>query len=1261
MEQLPRPPSRQHKPGQPLDAPEKTETRAIAASLSASAILNNRSRSNSAASLSRNSLPVSQGQSSPPTPRNNPSNRNHQHNNSSLSIVASPTDSISPAATPSPFLHSLQAHTVRETNKARKFSVRGRKNINQYEVIEELGRGVHGKVKRALNSDTKEEVAIKIIPRFSKKRRLGKVTAKPEKDHKTMREIAILKKIRHPNVVALLEVIDDPELKKIYMVLEYVELGEICWRKKGLPHICAHERRRVERDMRSSSFSAEDLEYNQQRRQEHQGDLHQIQEEETRANNRAMYLGHHEFPEFFNYELAPEDDSSTSMSRNVSAHNFMFEPHNANSVPSSVVASRATSRAPSRNQSFSSLSRHFNGMHEGHITEESEPADTPVSPRRDHSFPAFLIEDQTFRARSDSMSESVLSHSSLDFNPLVTHDAFADDFSYVPCFTYDRARSTFRDTVLGLEYLHYQGVVHRDIKPANLLWTKDRRVKISDFGVSYFGRPIRDGEDDGTVSESEAMDFDDDRELSKTVGTPAFFAPELCYTDLDKEQYKVSEQIDIWSLGVTLYCLIYARIPFLAEDEFQMFKKIATEDVFIPTQRLAPVDPSTSPNTTSLYQRQNVAPYRDDNVLIYEDVDPNLRDLLQKMLIKDPEKRIRIREIKRHPWVTADIPDVQQWLDETDPAKPSLGRKIQVDEKELTAAVSTLSFMERVKKTITKIMHPLGGGERDTTKTRRRAPSSTASSCGDISRGHMFGSSASLQASAMPRDARRRSIRPDDATVHPLVNSITAETAEAPAMVYDPLATVLPEVSTPYHPGAPAMYHDHVREKSLEEPVRASDLRHSASLRSHRKSHSKSVANPMLERSGGSMRDVSLHRPVFDSGDDLVSMNTAPLPSDTPPVRSVSRSRARGISHSSIPSGRTQSPSTPSANTSATTPCSPLRGVHPTGHGRAMRSVDLSRGGHYSASLSPHGVNNFLRLTPVDTPRAEPSAATYRPDVHAAGEERPMTAHRVPSTQDTQFGIPDALPNQSLESQVSSAGSSSGEVYSPTTRTRASTGLSSTQSIVSSSCEPVGTPMSSPSDISSPVSSGNLASDGQCGGAINVSTFQSDPSLPALLSGASSVSADLDGEAFFSSKVDATSAIYRTTDSSTPPAMAKDRMDDFLDIQRSESFVPVQLDVETRPPHSPTSVSSHSHSHSHNQRLSISSQIHEPKQTQAVLSLADEDEDADDSDSDGGLTLPMRRRSRMPETHSRFPFPPRRRDTNASICSSDTAKKVDYS
>merc|ERR1719397_713564 len=66
---------------------------------------------------------------------------------------------------------------------------------------------------------------------------------------------------------------------------------------------------------------------------------------------------------------------------------------------------------------------------------------------------------------------------------------------------------SFRDVLLGLEYLHYQKIIHRDIKPSNLLRADSGEVKIADLGVS--------NEFDGA-----------DAFLTSTAGTPAFTAPE---------------------------------------------------------------------------------------------------------------------------------------------------------------------------------------------------------------------------------------------------------------------------------------------------------------------------------------------------------------------------------------------------------------------------------------------------------------------------------------------------------------------------------------------------------------------------------------------------------------------------------------------------------------------------------------------------------------------------------------------------------------
>lgn len=643
----------------------------------------------------------------------------------------------------------------------------GRKTINQYEILGEIGRGVHGKVKLARNTENGEKVAIKIVQRYSKKRRLGKVTASPE--DKTKREIAILKKIRHPNVVGLFEVIDDPDQNKIYMVLEFVALGEVKWRRKGSPQICAFERRRIERELRGEEDRGEEERW-----------FKLVDRRRRRRDARRAKLAQqqHDSQGFWSLEHGEEEDEDVAeiapLSR-VSTQESLFVPRSYQSHTSMVRSqpvSRSNSRATSRARSRTSSSRQQNPFSDNEMTPIDSDNEEILGPLP--SIPSTQSSANGFhgqfagRGRSMSVSDSIVSNMS-SVDDVIQHDSFEEDFSYVPCFTFDQARSTFRDTVLGLEYLHYEGIVHRDIKPANLLWTKDHRVKISDFGVSYFGRPIRDG-DGGDTSEADAHDFDDDVELSKTMGTPAFFAPELCYTDGVETPPKITEQIDVWSLGVTLYCLIFARIPFLAEDEYQLFRAIAQQDVHIPRRRLRAVKPLTD------FPDPRIPPgsYRGENDLVMEPIDDELYDLIRRMLIKNPAERIKLREIKRHPWVLRGIDNVIGWLDDTDPSRRTSGRRIQVDDAELEHAVVPLSFVERartaVKKAVGKVL-----GRSDT--SRKRA-SSNATSSGD-------GGYSVPQTPIYDRDARRQSVRMDDsyftaASDHPLSQSVTASPQNGP-------------------------------------------------------------------------------------------------------------------------------------------------------------------------------------------------------------------------------------------------------------------------------------------------------------------------------------------------------------------------------------------------------------------------------------------------------------------------------------------------
>eukprot|EP01060_Flectonema_neradi_P007181 TRINITY_DN14995_c2_g1_i1.p1 TRINITY_DN14995_c2_g1~~TRINITY_DN14995_c2_g1_i1.p1 ORF type:complete len:916 (+),score=173.29 TRINITY_DN14995_c2_g1_i1:62-2809(+) len=146
------------------------------------------------------------------------------------------------------------SHQVTETKVVRKETdADGGKFINQYLVVQEIGRGSFGKVKLVQHVETEKLFAVKILNK-SLLKKLRRQKKNPLESAQT--EIAILKKLRHKNVVSLYEVIDDEESDKMYMVLEYAEGGCVMrlsddGRVKGEPH-AVEKAKKLFRDLLSA-------------------------------------------------------------------------------------------------------------------------------------------------------------------------------------------------------------------------------------------------------------------------------------------------------------------------------------------------------------------------------------------------------------------------------------------------------------------------------------------------------------------------------------------------------------------------------------------------------------------------------------------------------------------------------------------------------------------------------------------------------------------------------------------------------------------------------------------------------------------------------------------------------------------------------------------------------------------------------------------------------------------------------------------------
>ncbi|XP_043288873.1 uncharacterized protein [Venturia canescens] len=140
----------------------------------------------------------------------------------------------SPYGSPQGSPRSSRKRPLRESRRVSIDSRQGALQLNQYKLLNNIGQGSYGIVKLAYNEEDDTHYAMKILSKKKLMKKAGifgriapgrKSSSNPLA--KVYREIALLKKLDHPNVVKLVEVLDDPDEDNLYLVFELVQKGEV--------------------------------------------------------------------------------------------------------------------------------------------------------------------------------------------------------------------------------------------------------------------------------------------------------------------------------------------------------------------------------------------------------------------------------------------------------------------------------------------------------------------------------------------------------------------------------------------------------------------------------------------------------------------------------------------------------------------------------------------------------------------------------------------------------------------------------------------------------------------------------------------------------------------------------------------------------------------------------------------------------------------------------------------------------------------------
>ncbi|KAF7730440.1 Serine/threonine-protein kinase [Apophysomyces ossiformis] len=188
-------------------------------------------------------------------------------------------------------------------------------------------------------------------------------------------------------------------------------------------------------------------------------------------------------------------------------------------------------------------------------------------------------------------------------------------------------RHFLKQLASALKFLRSQNLVHRDIKPQNLLLVSAQEALNAD--PAFLDIPVLKVADFGFAR------FLPNTSLADTLcGSPLYMGPEI----LSYKKYDA--KADLWSVGAVLYEMITGRPPFRAQNHLELLKKIQENDdrIRFPDEKVSSSDPDRASPAS-------------ERVVIGSD----LKDLIRKLLKKNPVERISFEEFFMHPAVIQDV------------------------------------------------------------------------------------------------------------------------------------------------------------------------------------------------------------------------------------------------------------------------------------------------------------------------------------------------------------------------------------------------------------------------------------------------------------------------------------------------------------------------------------------------------------------------------------------------------------------------------